>query len=106
MKAILKASAVCIMFLFTACGRVTSDSTNVTTSTTTNENITSVSTNENIDANTTVITEKEDIKINNDNFPDYNFRTYVSERLDKDKNGILDAKECEINSMMIIDHVV
>jgi hypothetical protein len=35
-----------------------------------------------------------DVDINEDNFPDKNFRQYVLDYIDEDKNRLLDSKEC------------
>ena len=40
------------------------------------------------------------VTINDENFPDYNFRTYIAKNFDKDKNGVL--SEDEISSAKVI----
>ena len=42
---------------------------------------------------------KGDVEINETNFPDENFRTYIKERIDRDRNGKLDETERNINEL-------
>ena len=37
-----------------------------------------------------------DVEINNKNFPDANFRSYVSTNFDKDNNGVLSQGELDV----------
>ena len=57
----------------------------------------------------TAFADSGDVEINNTNFPDENFRTYVSGNFDKDKNGSLSQSEIDavnyikINNKKIAD---
>ena len=57
----------------------------------------------------TAFADSGDVEINNTNFPDENFRTYVSGNFDKDKNGSLSQSEIDavnyikVNSKKIAD---